>query len=176
MIDGSTQLVGIVGYDIAYTRSPAIHNAAFSYLGLNWVYVPLRVPPGELEPAVRGLRAAGFRGCNVTIPHKVEAVRYMDELSETAAVLGAVNTIVYDGGTVYGHNTDVEGFRSFLREEGVRAAGTTVLLVGAGGASRAVALALVREGASRIFVINRTEGRAAELTALLKRETPATEI
>jgi shikimate dehydrogenase len=175
-IDGRTQLVGIVGYDIAYTLSPAIHNAAFSSLGMNWAYVPLRVPSGELGSAVRGLCAAGFRGFNVTIPHKLEAVSYMDELREPAGLLEAVNTVVCDGGVIVGHNTDVEGFRAFLEEASVEAGGSSVLLVGAGGASRAVALALAEEGAARIFVMNRTPRKSAELLALLKRATPATEI
>lgn len=175
-INGETQLVGIVGYDIAYTLSPALHNAAFSTLGMNWVYVPLRVSRQELGTALRGVCAAGFRGFNVTIPHKVEAVSFVDELIEPSGILGAVNTVVCAGGAMIGHNTDVEGFRSFLGEAGVPVAGSSVLLIGAGGAARAVALALAGEGAARIFVMNRSRERAAELAGLLKRATPATEI
>ena len=175
-IDGETQMVGIVGHGIEYTLSPAIHNAAFRGLGMNWLYVPLRVSPGALEPAVQGLRALGFRGFNVTIPHKVEAARHLDGLRGAAEILETVNTVVSDGGLLLGYNTDVEGFRSFLVEAGVKTAGSTVMLVGAGGASRAVALALAEEGASRIFVMNRTQDRAEELAALLKRATPMTEI
>lgn len=175
-IDGETQMVGIVGHGIEYTLSPAMHNAAFRGLGMNWLYVPLRVYPGALEPAVQGLRALGFRGFNVTIPHKVEAARYLDGLRGAAEILQTVNTVVSDGGLLLGYNTDVEGFRSFLVEAGVKTAGSTVMLIGAGGAARAVALALAEEGASRIFVMNRTQDRAEELAALLKRATPMTEI
>ncbi len=175
-IDGDTQLVGIVGRDIAYTMSPAIHNTAFSRLGMNWAYVPLRVSYGGLQAAVRGLCAAGFRGFNVTIPYKLEAARCVDELREPAGVLGAVNTVVCEGGLTIGYNTDVDGFRSFLAEAGIRAHGSSVLLIGAGGAARAVALALAREGAARVYVMNRSRERAEELAALLKRVTPATEI
>ncbi|RJP30337.1 MAG: shikimate dehydrogenase [Actinobacteria bacterium] len=175
-IDGKTQMVGIVGHGIAYTLSPAIHNAAFSDLEMNWIYVPLRVVPGALEPALLGLRVLGFRGCNVTIPHKLEAARCVDELRGAAGILKSVNTVVHDEGRLVGCNTDVEGFRAFLAEAGVRAAGSTTLLIGAGGAARAVALALAEEGAARIFVMNRSRERAAELEVLLKRVIPATEI
>lgn len=175
-IDGETQLVGIVGYGIAYTMSPAIHNAAFSSLGMNWVYVPLRVSPEDLGLALHGLCASGFRGFNVTVPHKVEAVRHMDTLDAPANLLEAVNTVVCEGGAMIAHNTDVEGFKSFLAEAGVPAAASSILLVGAGGAARAVALALAGEGAARIFVMNRSTQKAAELVDLLKRASPTTEI
>jgi shikimate dehydrogenase len=175
-IDGKTEIVGIVGYGIEYTMSPAIHNAAFSSLGMNWAYIPLRVLPQELEEAMRGLRASGFKGFNVTVPHKVEATRYLDELREPAGLLEAVNTVVCDDGKMIGFNTDVEGFRSFIEEAGIQAEGSSVLLVGAGGASRAVALALAEKGVARIFVMNRTAEKAEDLSFLLKRATPATEI
>jgi shikimate dehydrogenase len=175
-MDGETQLVGILGHGIEYSMSPAIHNAAFRKLDLNWAYVPLRVSPQHLEPALRGLCALGFKGCNVTIPYKMEVVRYLDELREPAGRLGAVNTVICDCGGMVGCNTDVEGFRSFLADVGVRVEGSRVLLIGAGGASRAVALALAEEGAASIFVLNRTSERAHELAALLKTVNPATEI
>ncbi|MBN2027760.1 MAG: shikimate dehydrogenase [Actinobacteria bacterium] len=169
-------MIGIVGHGIDYTLSPAIHNAALKSLDMNWLYLPLRVSPGELEHAVRGLRALGFKGFNVTIPHKVEMAGYMNELRGAAATLASVNTVVCTGGRMLGYNTDVEGFNAFLREAGVKPAESSVLLVGAGGAARAVALALAEEGAARIFVMNRSRERALELAALLKRATPATEI
>jgi shikimate dehydrogenase len=175
-MDGETQLVGILGHGIEYTMSPAIHNAAFRKLGMNWAYVPLRVSLHQLEPALRGLCALGFKGCNVTIPYKMEVVRYLDGLSEPAGRLGAVNTVICGDGGMVGYNTDVEGFRSFLADKDVRVEGTTILLIGAGGASRAVALALAEEGAARIFVMNRTMRKAEELAALLKTLNLVTEI
>lgn len=175
-VSGETQIVGIVGHGIDYTLSPAMHNAAFESLGIDWLYIPLRVSPGELEPAVLGLKALGFRGFNVTIPYKVEITGYMDELRGAAEKLASVNTVVCDGDRLLGYNTDVDGFRTCLAEEGVKPAGSSVLLVGAGGAARAVALTLAEQGATRICVMNRSRDRAVELAALLKRATPATEI
>ncbi len=176
LIDGKTQMVGIVGYPIDYTLSPAMHNAAFGALGMNWVYLPLRVPPGEVAGAVKGLRSLGFRGFNVTIPHKLEVVNFLQGLREEAETLQAVNTVVNEEGVLWGYNTDVVGFRDFLAEAGIKAAGSSVLILGAGGAARAVALALMKEGAGRIFVMNRTQEKALSLVSLLKGVTAATEI
>jgi shikimate dehydrogenase len=175
-IDGTTQMVGIVGYPIDYTLSPAMHNAAFAALDMNWIYLPLRVPPGEVAGAVGGLRSLGFRGFNVTIPHKVEVVRYLRGLREEAETLQAVNTVVDEGGELWGYNTDVEGFRGFLSEAGIGASDSSVLILGAGGAARAVVLALMKEGAARIFVMNRTREKAMRLFSLLKGVTATTEI
>jgi shikimate dehydrogenase len=175
-IDGKTELVGIVGYPIEYTLSPAIHNAAFHVLEMNWLYIPLRVPPGKVESAFRGMKAMGFRGANVTIPHKMESASFVDELKGDASLLGAVNTISFVDGILVGHNTDAEGFADFLKDTGIEVRQASVFIIGAGGASRAVALALVREGASRIFIMNRTPGKAHELRELLKRVNPASEI
>lgn len=176
LIDGNTQLVGIVGYPIHYTLSPAIHNAAFEALDMNWAYLPLRVPPGEVGRAIDGLRSLRFQGFNVTIPHKVEVARYLDGLKEEAELLQTVNTVVNEGGELLGYNTDVEGFRSFLAEAGIGVARASVLLLGAGGASRAVALAVAEEGAACIYIANRTKEKAMQLAALLKGATSTTEI
>lgn len=175
-IDGNTQLVGIVGHGIHYTLSPALHNAAFRALRLNWVYVPLRVVPGGVRAALRGLPALDFRGANVTVPHKVEAARLSDELRGDAEVLGAVNTLVVEEGRLVGYNTDPVGFLGLLREVGAKVAGRTVALIGAGGAARAVALAVMREGACTVCVLNRTESRALELRERLKGVDASTEI
>lgn len=175
-IDGDTELTGILGHDISYTLSPAMHNAAFRHYGLNWAYLPLRVAPEGLGAAVEGLRALGFRGFNVTIPHKLMMAELVDRLEGDAEMLGAVNTVVVDNGMLVGHNTDVEGFRAFLRELGVGIGGSKVMVIGAGGAARAVALAAAREGATEVLVVNRTPERAAELAEALKKAIPSTEI
>jgi shikimate dehydrogenase len=175
-VNGVTELVGIIGYPIDYTMSPAIHNAAFRALEMNWLYVPLRVPPGQAGEAVKGLRALGFRGANVTIPHKVEVARCVDELKGDAALLQAVNTVVVRDGALIGHNTDTEGFAGLLHQAGIALKGSTVLIIGAGGACRAVGLVAAREGAGRIYIMNRTSRKAGELVELLKGANPASEI
>jgi shikimate dehydrogenase len=175
-VNGTTELVGIIGYPIDYTLSPTIHNAAFRAMQMNWLYIPLRVPPGRAREALGGLRALGFKGANVTIPHKVESANYVDEMEGDAALLGAINTISLRDGLLVGHNTDTEGFAEFLSEMGIKVRGASTLLIGAGGASRAVGLVMAREGASRIFVMNRTPEKTRELMELLKRRNFASEI
>src|SRR4030042_2079651 len=141
-INGKTELVGIIGYPIDYTLSPAIHNAAFRAMQMNWLYVPLRVPPGKIKRALEGLRALGCKGANVTIPHKVESASCVDEVRGDADFLGAINTVSVQDGRLVGDNTDTEGFADFLDETGIKVQGASVLLFGAGGASRAVGLVL----------------------------------
>ncbi len=163
-IGGSTVVAGVIGWPVEHSLSPAIHNAAFAALGLDWVYVAMPVPPGALAAATRGLVSLGFRGANVTMPHKTESASLADELSDDARRLRAVNTFVVADGRVLGHNTDAPGFDRFLRHDaGFEPEGRTALLFGAGGAARAVALALARAGVAKLRVAVREESRAADL-------------
>jgi len=155
-VTGATRVVGLIGWPVSRSISPAIHNAAFEALGLDWVYVPLPVAPGSLPEAVGGLRALGFEGANVTMPHKEEAARLLNERSEDAARLQAVNTIVSGRKGWIGHNTDAPGFAAFLRQDaGFDPSGRSGVLLGAGGAARACALALARGGLSTLTVMAR---------------------
>ena len=166
-IGGATHVVGIVGWPVAHSLSPAIHNAAFVAAGLDWVYVPLQVPPGALHAALHGLVPLGFSGANVTMPHKTEAAGLIDHLSDDAKVLQAVNTIIVRGEELEGHNTDVAGFDRFLRRDaGFDPAGKSALMYGAGGAARACALALGRAGLDHLTVVARTPARAAPLESI----------
>jgi shikimate dehydrogenase len=168
-IDGRTRLVGIVGWPVEHSLSPAIHNAAFEACGLDWAYVPLPVPAGRVAEALDGLVALGFAGANVTMPHKGECAIRCDGLSDDAARLGAVNTLVIEDGTVQGHNTDAPGFDRFLRRDvGFDPRERSALVYGAGGAARAVALALAREGLVRLHVAVREPSRATELVDALR--------
>lgn len=149
-IDAHTKLVAVLGYPIEHSLSPLIHNTAFHRQQLNYVYVAAGVPPADLSEAVAGLKALGFAGANVTIPHKQAVLTLMDELSEQARAVGAVNTIVCkrssgEGGRVslYGDNTDVAGFLEPLQPHADRLQGEPMLIFGAGGAARAVAYALL---------------------------------
>jgi shikimate dehydrogenase len=140
--------------------SPTIHNAAFAALGTPWVYVPLPVPPGEVGPALEGLRALGFAGANVTMPHKTEVAARLEVLSDDARRLRAVNTIIVGPEGLEGHNTDAPGFDRFLRRDAAfDASGRSAVVFGAGGAARACALALARAGLGSLTVAVRDEAR-----------------
>jgi shikimate dehydrogenase len=151
----------VIGWPVEHSLSPAIHNAAFDALGMDWVYVPLPVPPGRVAEALAGLAALGFTGANVTMPHKSEVADRVDELSEDAARLAAVNTVAVGPGGLTGHNTDAPGFDRFLRRDaGFDPEGKSALLYGAGGAARACALALARGGLGHLTVAVRDPSRA----------------
>lgn len=168
LVTGSTRLVGVLGDPVAHSRSPAMHNAAFRALGIDWCYVPLHVASAQVEAALRGLVALGFVGANVTIPHKEAAARLADELTPAAQAIGAVNTLtVLQGGRLRGDNTDAGGTLAALREAGVEVAGRRAVLLGAGGSARAVAYALAASGA-HVVLANRTPERAAALAASLQ--------
>lgn len=173
-IDSHTILYGVFGDPIRHSRSPIMLNRAFQEAGINAVYAAFHVRPDELGDAVRGIRALGYRGINVTIPHKVEVMKYLDEIDEGARIVGAVNTIVNESGKLIGYNTDGIGYvRSLKEETGIELKGKSVLLLGAGGAARGVAYALAKEGAGRIYIANRTKERALELADTISSYTEA---
>ncbi len=151
-----------------HSRSPAIHNAAFRALGLDWVYLAFEVAPGRVPEALAGMRALGIRGLSVTLPHKEATAAAVDELSATAAALGAANTVVVaDDGRLRGENTDAAGFLASLADAHVEVAGRRCLVRGAGGAARAVVWALADAGASEVVVVPGRVVARAEATALL---------
>jgi shikimate dehydrogenase len=153
VITAATRLLGVVGWPIAHSRSPAMHNAALAALDLDYVYLAFGMPPEQLMTALAGLREAGARGLNITIPHK-EAALAFGEPDEIARSVGAVNTLVFEGDAVLGTNTDVHGFRALCAESGARTDGRAVVL-GSGGAARAVIAALMPT-AREIVMLTRT--------------------
>jgi shikimate dehydrogenase len=165
-INAHTQFCGVIGNPVEHSLSPAIHNAAFQKLGLNFVYLAFRVE--AIGDAIKGLRALGsFRGASVTIPHKVAAVPFLDSVEPTARHIGAINTIVAEGGTLTGHNTDATGALRALREGGVELKGRHVVMLGSGGAARAIAFALGTEtGIERLTIL----GIDSQERAALARE------
>lgn len=168
-VGGHTRTVGVIGWPIGHSLSPAIHNAALRALGLDWVSVPLPVPPGRVAEALEGLLALGFVGANVTMPHKTEVATRVATRSEDAERLAAVNAIVVGEDELAGHNTDAPGFERFLRHDAMfDAAGRTGLLFGAGGAARACALALARAGLARLRVAARDPGRVGPLAGAVE--------
>jgi shikimate dehydrogenase len=157
--------LGVCGWPVAHSRSPQMHNAALAAAGLeDWRYLRLPLPPELFVETVRALPAAGFRGVNVTIPHKHAALVLADRASEAAAAIGAANTLTFENGEVVADNTDAPGLLAALP---VAPAGRTVLILGAGGAGRAAAWALKRAGAADVAVWNRTPERAIALAAQL---------
>ncbi len=167
-----TRLVGIIGWPVKHSLSPSMHNAAFAARGMDWAYVPLPVSPKWVKEAVLGLRALGFRGANVTVPHKEQVIPFLDHLTPEAQAIGAVNTIVVEeDGRIWGTNTDADGFLNDLLAHDVQVEGEPVLVLGAGGAARAVVYALARAGA-RVTIANRTLGRAVELARQIHMVLP----
>ncbi|MCB2154957.1 shikimate dehydrogenase [bacterium] len=176
-ITGRTRLLGVMGWPVEHSRSPIMHAAAIQAAGLDYAYVPLAVAPEKLAEAVRGLAAMGFRGSNVTIPHKVAVAELMDELSPAARQIGAVNTIVVEpDGRLRGENTDAYGaFGAIKNQTGRSAQGRDVLVIGAGGAARAAACGAAERGAQRVILLNRTREKAEALAHDFAQSCPETE-
>jgi shikimate dehydrogenase len=167
VITGHTRAAGVIGTPIRHSLSPAIFNAAFGAAGLDWTYLAFDVPEGAAGLALGGMRALGIDGLSVTMPHKAAVLDGLDELSPDAEALGAVNCISRRGGILRGDNTDGPGLVDALRlDDGVEVAGLRSAVIGAGGAGRAVARALVAAGASEVVVVNRSSGPAERAVAL----------
>jgi shikimate dehydrogenase len=164
---GNTRVAGVIGSPVKHSLSPVLHNAAFRALDLDWVFLAFEVPSGDAVSAVTGARSLGIQGLSVTMPHKAAVLPALDRLSPAAERLGAVNTITTRGGLLVGESTDGPGFIDALREdEGFDPAGRRCVVLGAGGAARAVVLALAEAGATDITVVNRTPERAEAAAAL----------
>ena len=162
MVSGTTKNLGVIGWPIAHSLSPAMQAAAIRAAGLDYAYIAMPVRPEALPAAAEGLRSLGFRGFNVTIPHKSAVMELLDEVDEDARRIGAVNTVVNDNGRLSGHNTDVTGFLRGLLRHGVAVRGNRAVVLGAGGAARAVIWGLLREGASDVVVGVRNAPKAKE--------------
>ena len=166
LISGKTQVCGVIGDPIEHTLSPTMHNAAFEHLKLDFVFLAFRVTSDELENAVRGVRALGIRGLNVTMPHKNSVTEFLDEADPAVKFLRAANTILNQGGRLRGFNTDGVGALKALRCNGVNLTGKKVLLLGAGGAAKAIAFSLAKE-ADELCILNRDAVKARELASVL---------
>ena len=167
-ISGKTQVCGVIGNPIGHTLSPVIHNAAFNHLKLDFVFLAFEVKADDLEFAMHGMQGLGICGLNVTMPHKIAITRYLDEADSTVKFLGSANTILNDDGKLSGFNTDGVGALQALRENGVNPTGKNVVLLGAGGAAKAIAYSLSKE-AERLYILNRTPEKAAVLADALNR-------
>ena len=173
-INGATQVVGVFGSPIVHTASPAMHNAALAALKLNWRYLAFHVEPQNLRSALAGIRDLNFRGVNLTVPHKIMALDLVDVVEPEARKLGAVNTVVVKDGKLIGYNTDGYGFIKAIKEDfDMVLKGKRVLILGAGGAGRAIAIQCGLEGAAQVSVANRTVAKIAPIAAeLAVSQTP----
>lgn len=166
VLSGAARLAGVIGWPVAHSRSPRLHGFWLERYGIDGAYLPLAVQPPDFGTAVRGLLAAGFRGANVTIPHKEAAFALCDEVEPFARSAGAVNTLLFEDGRISGRNTDGIGFLENLRQHGIEPTAGPALLLGAGGAARAIAAALRGVGIT-VTLTNRTADRAEALAAAL---------
>lgn len=174
MISGKTRIFGIFGYPVEHTFSPGMHNAAFNKIGMDACYVPFAVSPESLGDAVKAIVPLGLRGLNVTVPHKEKVLAYLDELSEEARLIGAVNTIEVREGRLIGHNTDGRGFLRSLREDaGFNPKGRSVLFIGSGGAARAVGFSLALAGVKRVAFHDVDARKASSLALDIHQKTGA---
>jgi len=168
------ELVGVLGYPVAENPTGVMQEAAFASAGLNWRYLTIEVKPEALLDAMRGVRAFGMRGINLTIPHKVAVLSLLDEISPDAAMIGAVNTVRREGERLIGENTDGKGFLRGVREEaGVDPKGKRIVILGAGGAARAIAVELTLAGAREMTVYNRSVERGQTMVRDLVSRTGA---
>jgi shikimate dehydrogenase len=161
-VTGRTKITGVFGWPVAHSLSPVMHNTAFADLGLDWCYVPFSASPDTLAQAVEAIRALGLQGVNVTVPHKQAVIPLLDQLTPEAQAIGAVNTVLVTEAGLVGHNTDAAGFSFSLRQANFNIYGNRALVLGAGGAARAVVFSLLQDGAS-ITLLNRSREHAVDL-------------
>ena len=163
-INGKTKIIGIIGKNIENSLSPLIHNQIILKHSLNFCYLPFKVEDTNLAIAIQGIKALNIRGVNITFPYKVKVIKFLDEVEKSAQRVGAVNTIVNNKGILTGYNTDVIGFKKSLQEDGKFAIkGDKAVILGAGGAARAVVYALLEEGIEEIYIFNRTPEKAEKI-------------
>ena len=173
MLTGHTHIVGVIGDPVEHSRSPQMHNAAFAKAGLDYVYVPFHVRPDDLADAIAGFKAINVVGINVTLPHKQAVIRSVTSISREAELIGAVNTLTFVEGNIYGDNTDAPGVLKALEEDGNMSVpvGENAIVLGAGGAARAVVVALALRGVASITIANRTVEKAVSLAEEMDRKT-----
>ncbi|MBN2231835.1 MAG: shikimate dehydrogenase [Deltaproteobacteria bacterium] len=176
MISGKTIIYGIIGNPVSHSLSPALHNEVFARAGIDAAYLPFPVSAAGLAGAMAGLRSLGIAGVNITIPHKETVLPLLDEVEETARIIGAVNTVSRRGDRLTGSNTDWLGFSRQLENHGIDPAGRRIAVFGAGGAARAVVFALGRKSGQEIMVFNRTPEKARALCAHFQPLFPASRL
>lgn len=167
------ELTGVFGSPVDDNPTGVIEEAAFAAEGLNYRYLTIKVEKGYLADAITGAKAFGMKGYNLTMPHKIDVIPYLDSLSPAASIIGAVNTVIMEDGKMIGENTDGKGFVMALKDAGSTPKGKNICILGSGGAARAIAVECALEGAASIVIINRNQKRGEELVELINTKTPA---
>lgn len=170
-ITAKTKQLGIIGHPVDHSFSPALHHFIAGITGDDYVYTAFHVLPENVGDAIRGMRALGISGLNVTAPHKLAVMEYLDEISPQARLLGSVNTIVNRGGRLYGHNTDSEGFYLALVNAGIRIEGAKILVMGCGGVVKPTLMRIVQAKPASITLVNRTREKARMMSDMIYEET-----
>jgi len=165
------ELTGVFGDPVDDNPTCVLEEAAYAALGLNYRYLTMKVLPEDLETAMAAVKALNFRGINLTMPHKIKVIPLLDELSEAAQIIGAVNTVINDNGKLTGENTDGKGFTTALKNNNVKISGSKIMILGAGGAARAIAVECALNGAQHIYIVNRTQVSGNELARLINEKT-----
>ncbi len=170
-VSGKTKQLGIIGYPVEHSFSPKMHNFISDYINADYIYSAWSVSPDNLKQAADGMRALGIAGINVTAPHKLNIMRYIDEISEDAEILGSVNTVVNRDGRLIGYNTDADGFYKSLADEGIAVRDKRILIIGAGGVVKPTLIRLIRENPKSVTIVNRTKSKAEALAKAIKSDT-----
>lgn len=167
------ELTGVFGDPVDGNPTCVLEEAGFAAAGLNWRYLTCKVAVEDLTDAIRGMKAIGMRGVNLTMPHKIRVIEHLDEMSEAARIIGAVNTVVNTNGRLFGENTDGKGFVKSLMDEGISLSGKTITILGAGGAAKAIGVECALAGAKKLNIINRNAARGEELVKTITENTAA---
>ena len=167
------EITGVFGDPVDGNPTGVMEEAAYQACGLNYRYLTLKVTKDDFDDAMKSIRALHMKGMNLTMPHKINVIPYLDEISEAAGIIGAVNTIVVQDGKLFGENTDGKGFVQALKNKGISLINKKIVILGAGGAAKAIAVECALEGASLVTIINRTKERAEELASVLRQHTKA---
>lgn len=171
-IQGTTGLMGLLGYPIKQSKSPHMHNSAFQKLGLDYVYLSLEIEKGLIKEGLEAMKLFHARGFNITMPHKEDVIEFLDEVTEEVRIIGSVNTVVNDNGKLTGHNFDGKGYVKSLELNGLDFKGKKIVVIGAGGASKAISIQLAFDGASEVVIMNRTLSRAEDIANRINKNIP----
>ncbi len=170
-ISTETRFIGLLGYPLKQSYSPAMHNGAFEKLGLNKIYIPIEVTAEDFGDVIKGIAKMNFDGLNVTKPHKISVIPYLDEIDDMAKIIGAVNVVTIKNGRLKGYNSDGPGFyRAFEEETGEKVKDKIIFILGSGGAARAIAITLAMKEVKKIYICNRTFDKAAGLAADINKK------